>query len=481
MKRSSLPHSLMTRRELLAAGAGLAPRPAPPNLILILADDLGWRDVGYEGTDFYETPNIDRMARQGMTFTQAYSAAPLCSATRAAIMTGKSPARLHITGAIVDGTRPLRAEDRRSDDPSRRLVQPGMERALALDESTIAEVLKQAGYATGFFGKWHLGDRGFWPEQQGFDVNFGGTHLPSPPSYFYPYRIPNIESGREGEYLTDRLTTEAERFVAANAGRPFFLCLWHYAVHTPLQAKPELVGKYRRRARETWHNPVYAAMIDSLDQSVGRLLAKLDQLRIAGNTLVVFTSDNGGLLARKRGAEPVTSNAPLRGGKEMLYEGGIRVPLVVRWPGRVRDGSRSQAPVVSTDLFFTLAEAGGARREGQDGLSLLPLFGGAPGLRREALYWHFPHYMTAPTAEGVRFNGYWNTPNAAIRKGRWKLLEFFEGSRELYDLEADPGEARNAATREPHTAQALGEQLRAWLNRTDAWLPVANPRYQSNG
>ncbi|MBA3482321.1 MAG: sulfatase, partial [Pirellulales bacterium] len=351
------------------------------NVIVILADDLGWTDLGCYGSDFYQSPHLDRLAADGMRFTANYSACTVCSPTRAALMTGKSPARLHITDWIP-GQMP--------GNP--RLIVPDFTKHLPHEETTLAEVLKAAGYATASIGKWHLGGEAFYPERHGFDVNIAGSDAPQPrPGYFAPYDIPMIEQGPAGEYITDRLGDEAVKFVHAHAEQPFFLYLPHFAVHTPIQAKASLVAKHRdRRAAGSRHrNAPYTAMIESMDATVGRIRETLDELEIADRTAIVFTSDNGGRI-------PTTSNVPLRYGKGSAYEGGVRVPLIVYWPGVTQAGSTNDVPVITMDLFPTVLEmlglsppAGGE----VDGVSLTPLLRQNGAIAERALFWHYPHYQ----------------------------------------------------------------------------------------
>jgi arylsulfatase A len=318
-----------------------------PNVVLILADDLGWTDLACYGSKFYETPNIDRLARDGMRFTQAYSACTVCSPTRAAILTGKYPARLHVTDWIP-GLPP--------DNP--RLLVPDWTKYLSLEEITIARALKRTGYATASIGKWHLGEEKYYPDRHGFDVNIAGSDAAAPKSYFAPYQIATLTNGPDGEYLTDRLADEASRFMEQNRNNPFLLYLPHFAVHLPVQGKAELVKKYaaKRRAGDGQKNAGYAAMIESLDDAVGRVRRKLEEWKLAENTIVVFASDNGGRV-------PTTTNAPLRVGKGSCYEGGTRVPLIVHWPGVTRPASVSETPVISMDLYPTLLEMAGAAPE----------------------------------------------------------------------------------------------------------------------
>jgi arylsulfatase A len=474
----------MHTRHLLAALAALAlaaspPLPAPqpdrpPNIIVILADDLGWADVGANAGSFFLTPHIDSLARDGMRFTDAYAAAPVCSPTRAALLTGKSPARLHLTDWLPG----------RPDRPDQKLARPAIRPHLPLEEVTLAEALKPAGYASGHIGKWHLGGEGFGPPEQGFAVNVAGDHTGTPLSYFAPFQrdgrfMPGLEQAPEGEYLTDRLTDEALRFIDANRNQPFFLHLSHYTPHIPLRARPELVERHRARvASGPQANAIYAAMLESLDEGVGRVLAKLDQLGIAEHTVVMFTSDNGGLSTEEGPNTPATSNAPLRNGKGYLHEGGIRVPLLVRWPGRIRTGAVERTPVSSADLFPTiLAVAGLPTEQAGDGVSLEGLLRGSASLPERALYWHYPHYSNQSRSPGAPEGG---GPGAAMRDGRWKLIQHFEtGFHELYDLAADPGEATNLADEDPERVLAMGRQLHAWQNSARVQWPIQNREYRN--
>ncbi len=446
-------------------------RAIPPNLVLIVADDLGWSDLSCYGGDFHETPRIDSLARQGVRFTSAYAASPVCTPTRASIMTGKYPARLHMTIWYEQSLRPPANE---------KLLPPITVSNLPHEEVTLAETLREAGYHTIHVGKWHLGEATHYPETQGFDVNIGGTLWGAPPTYFYPYRarfgsggefryVPRLEWGEEGEYLTDRLTTEALKAVERAGKRPFFLHLAHHAVHTPIQAKPAAVARWTSKvdARLRHRNPGYAAMVESLDENVGRLLDRLDELGLAETTVVVFTSDNGGHVSEYAGVR-VTNNHPLRSGKGSLYEGGIRVPLIVRWPGVIPPGSVCDQPVISNDIYYTLLEIGGAGGRTApgapaDGLSLVPLLKDPSAkLARESLFWHYPHYY--PTT----------TPVSAMRAGAWKLLRYYEDDRvELYNLAEDLGETEDLSRSRPEVAERLRAELDRWLRSVDAQMPSA--------
>ena len=425
-----------------------------PNIVFILIDDLGWMDLACQGNDLVDTPVIDRLARQGMRFTDAYAAAPVCSPTRGAIMTGQAPARLRITNHIPD--RPQFTPD------NAELLPAPMLDHLPLDHVTIAERLKQAGYATGFFGKWHLcgggrGRREQFPDRQGFDVNFGGCGYGGPPTFFDPYRIPTLRDRREGEYLPDRLADEAIQFMDDNRNGPFCVFLWNYTVHWPMEAPQPLLDKYKSRTGPGLNDTRYGAMIDAMDTAVGRVLEELDRLELRNDTVVVFTSDNGGFAG-------VADNRPLRAAKGHLYEGGIRVPLIVRWPGVVQPGTTCSEPVISMDFYPTLLDVAGADPQASlDGVSLMPLLKGKAMLDRDAIYFHYPNYA-------------WHRSNrlgSAVRSGRYKLIERFDdGSVELYDLTADLSERNNLATEMPARADKLRSMLTSWRDETGAAMPV---------
>jgi len=438
------------------------------NIILIVADDLGWSDLGCYGSTLHRTPQLDRIAAEGIRFLQAYAACPVCSPTRAAILTGRWPARLHLTDWLPG----------RGDLPSQRLARPDFARSLPLEEFTLAEALREQGYATACIGKWHLGGSGFESAKQGFDLSIAGDQAGTPLSYLAPYRqgdrvLPGLEQAESGEYLTDRLTDEALRFIRSNAQRPFFLYLSHFAVHTPLVAKPGTADKFP--AASTFagrqNNPIYAAMLESLDEGVGKIDGLLRELSLETKTLVIFTSDNGGLATREGPHTPATSNAPLRDGKGYLYEGGIRVPLLVKGAGVVRRGVSDSTLVSSVDLFPTVASICGAKLQNPlDGVDLSPVLRGQDAPQRDAIYWHYPHYSN----QGGR-------PAGCIREKNFKLIEYFElGRRELFDIEKDPGESRNLAEQEPEQVQRLARKLADWRDSVAAQMPSENAAYRPN-
>ena len=461
-----------------------------PNIVLILIDDLGWRDLACTGSTFYKTPCLDRLARQGMTFTDAYAACPVCSPTRASLMTGQYPARVGITDWIDWGGKlhPLRG----------RLVEVPYLKQLPAGKATLAEALREGGYATWHVGKWHLGGPGALPQERGFEVNIGGGTSGAPGRYFAPWPVEALanEKAPAGTYLTDYLTDKAIGLVRQRDDRPFFLNFWHYAVHTPIQAKKDAVRRSQKRSKELGldglkaieegepfktlnklhlkvqrrrlqSDPVYAAMMANLDWNIGRLLKTLEDEGLADNTLVIFTSDNGGL-ATSEGSP--TCNAPLSEGKGWMYDGGVRVPLLVRWPGRVAPGSACAEPVTSPDFFPTLLEAAGLAPKPhahEDGVSFLPLLEGADKLARDAIFWHYPHYGN----QG-------GSPGSSVRSGDYKLIEFFEDGRlELYNLAADIGETRNLAADLPEVTARLHGLLRAWREALEAKIPAPNPEW----
>jgi arylsulfatase A len=460
----------------LAASAVAADRP---NVVVILADDLGAVDLGCYGADLHETPRLDALAKDSVLFRQAYASAPVCSPTRAALMTGKHPARVGIT---------IWAEGSIEGPKNRKLLQGDSKHDLPPAEVTLAEHLHDAGYATALVGKWHLGDGDHAPETQGFDVNIGGTRWGAPQTFFWPYRgsgrfgqefryLPGLPLGRPGDYLTDKLTDAAISFIDSAGQQPFFLYLAHHAPHTPIEAPKDSVSHFQATLKpELKHqNPGYAAMVKSLDENVGRVLDHLRTHGLLDNTIVVFTSDNGGYIGIDRKsafAAPCTNNFPLRSGKGSLYEGGIRVPLIVRWPGMAA-GERAQ-PVHTCDLFFTLLAAAGLQSAADlpaDGLDLSALIKNSQSkIARDTLYWHYPHYYET------------TTPVSAIRAGDWKLLEYFEdGRRELFNLHDDPAEKNDLAKSQAETVVELSKQLAVWRNDVNAKLPKPNPDFRAKG
>ncbi len=466
----------------VATAALLQPFPLPgmaggetnaakrPNIVVILADDLAWSDLACYGNRYHETPRIDRLAAESLRFTDAYAACAVCAPTRASLLTGKSPARLHLTHII-----------QHRNPGNRALREPDWTPYLPLPEQTLAEILTPAGYTSASIGKWHLGGhagrtgaegREGDPRNQGFDVNVAGCDLGQPPDYFYPYErtvngrdfaLHPLPGGSKGEYLTERLTSEAEQFMERNANRPFFLYMSYFTPHTSigarLQARPELIEKYKgkRAPPDTHRNPTYAAMVEHLDRGVGRILDKLDQLNLEDDTIVIFTSDNGGF-------GRVTSNKPLRGAKGTPYEGGLRVPLIIRWPGRTQPGRTCAVPAITPDLFATIADGAGIQSphtDERDGVSLVPLIDGEDALERDAIFWHFPHYLRQ------------QEPYSVIRAGDYKLIEFLESRRiELFNLAEDLGETADLADDMPEKAQQLRERLDQWRYRVGAQMPT---------
>jgi arylsulfatase A len=468
-----------------------AATPKQPNIVFILTDDQGWTDLACYGSDLYETPNIDRLASQGARFTEAYSSAPLCSATRAAILTGWAPARQHLHG-VTPHQRTDSYENSFADyenwdvEPRMRTARalkteiPVQLGQLPLHRLNLAKLLKEQGYATGYFGKWHLGpDADKYPEYQGFDVNMGGSHYGWPPSYFSPYNIHGLPNGPKGEYLTDRLAEEACAFMKEKVTeeQPFYLHLAFFNPHTPIQGKPDYVeyfkGKIQPGMKHT--NPVYAAMIKSLDDGVGRLMDQLEDLGIEDNTIVVFTSDNGGVTLTNPQTPGttkgfITDNAPLRGFKSTTWEGGIRVPTIVRWPGVAKPGSVLSEPVVSHDFFPTLLAAAAATIPADhpvDGIDLKPVLQGNPSGRTQ-LTWFMPHYMALGMPDEMPSNG-------VIREGDWKLIKLFEGGFRLFNLKNDLGETNNLADAMPEKVRQLEQKLMAELKQQNAFIPSINP------
>ncbi|HEA23121.1 MAG TPA: DUF4976 domain-containing protein [Pricia antarctica] len=451
------------------------------SFVFILVDDLGWTDLGYSGSTFYETPHIDALSRSSIQFTNAYAPASVCSPSRASILTGKHPARTHITDWIP------------GDDPkNEKLLGPLDLNELPLKEVTIAEVLKQNDYSTFFAGKWHLGDKGLLPQDQGFDMNIGGYHKGQPPGgYYSPYENPYLSDGPDGEYITDRLTNESIKFLDTVDDNPFFLFLSYYTLHTPIQANLLHIDKFKKKlknldslalferkegeamTRLAQRDPEYASMLYALDENVGRLVAKLKKEGLYENTVIIFTSDNGGLTTLKSGYnfEAPTSVLPLRGGKGWLYEGGIRVPLLIK-PSNYKEQNRIVSePVIGQDFFPTIlsqAKIDIDRNLEIDGIDLTPLINGDQNLDRGELYWHYPHY-----------HGSGWTPGAAIRQGDWKLIEFYETETvELYNLSEDISEKNNLASEYPEKVNTLKQKLDELQKTTNANKAIRNPKYE---
>lgn len=441
-----------------AATSSTREAPARPNVLFILVDDLGWSDIGCFGNPAVETPQLDAFCAEALKFTDAYAAAPVCSPTRASIMTGHAPARLGITNHMPD--RPSFTPK----DPV--LASAFCADRLPLEYDTLAERLGAAGYATAFMGKWHLSparqpdEEAYFPDQQGFDLNIGGNSQGGPGrSFFAPYSFPNLESKEEGEYLPYRIGDEAVRYIEGRADQdePFFLALWHYTVHWPMDAPADLLAKYEARGTGPGIEDVrYAAMTEALDQVFGRVMDALERSGLAEDTLVVFTSDNGAL-------DSVADNRPLRAAKGYLYEGGVRVPTMVRWPAAVEPGE-TDLPVISTDWYATILAAAGVRVPGDDpgdSVNLLPHLRGL-AMERGPLFFHYPNYA-------------WHRSNrlgSAVRDGDLKLIERFDdGSLELFDLSRDLGETTNLAEAQPEVAEALRAKLAAWRDAVDARMP----------
>jgi len=445
-----------------------------PNIVFILIDDMGWKDLGFMGSDYYESPNIDRLAGNGMIFTQAYANAANSAPTRACLLTGQYTPR---HGLYTVGN------SDRGQSKDRRLIPVTNTEAISTDKITINEALKPAGYTSAAIGKWHIGNNA---RDHGFDIGFDRNELGYARGHF----------NADGEYLTDRLTDEAIKFIIENhpgkTGKPFFLSLSHHAVHTPIQAKEEIIEKYRQKAGFDCHkNPVYAAMVQSVDESMAKINQTLEELGLSENTVLIFFSDNGG-------HGTYTCQSPLRGGKGMFYEGGIREPMFVYWPGKVKPGSVCDVPVISTDFYPTFLEIAGIETPDDyilDGESILPLLKGGKSIGRDKLFWHFPAYLEAYSGlkGDSRDSTFRTRPVSVIREGDWKLLLFYEewlldggreriaenNSVELYNLKADISEKRNLCNFEIRKRDELLEDLLRWLSETEAPLPQeANPEYQ---
>jgi len=468
-----------------------------PNIIMIYVDDMGWRDLMCFGSTFYETPNIDKLASEGMRFSQAYSTSPVCSPARASLMTGKYPASIGITNWVNWFGR----EDEPDLAHRGKLMDVPYKHHLPHSEKTIAAALREGGYATWHVGKWHLGGEGSLPTDHGFDINIGGNHMGAPMSgYFSPYNIPYLDNGPEGEFLTDRLTDEAINLIRRNKetkNAPFYLNLWHYAVHTPIQGIKEDVEYFKQKAARLkldqlnhmlegenfpfeWqkHNrverrmlqsdPTYAALIYNLDKNIGRLMQAIEQMELTKNTMIIFSSDNGGLSTAE--GSP-TCNLPLAEGKGWMYDGGVRVPLIVKWPGNISANTINDEVVTCADFYPTFLEAASLPlipEQHYDGISLLPTLTGQGKLEREAVFWHYPHYAN----QG-------GTPGCAVRIGDYKLIEFFEdGNLELYNLKNDISECCDLSNDRQEIRDAMYKQLCDWKEQVNANIPANNPDWK---
>lgn len=446
----------------LAGGAarGEATSLKRPNIVMFLIDDMGWGDLGCYGDTFHETPNIDGLAQEGLRFTNAYAGAPVCSPSRAAILTGKAPARLHLT-QWIPGT----------FYSHKKLLEAPTPLHLGLEFPTLARLLKSAGYKTASIGKWHLGGDGYLPENFGFDINIAGDNHGHPPSYFGPFHFHNLTGYTAQDYLTDVLTEKMDAVVSASAGeQPFFLYMAEYSVHIPLQAKLAMVEKYRRKnGGKNEPDPVYAAMIESTDIALGSLRSALQRAGVADNTMILLTSDNGGVGFQGRRLHRIADNANFRAGKGFLYEGGIREPLIVHWPGVTKPNTVCDVPVTGMDFMPTILNMAGVSTVPApcDGLDLTGMLRGGAVPSRDTLYWHYPHYSD----QG-------GTPSGAIREGDWKLIEFFEDNHlELYNLALDPGEQYNFASTYAEKAWDLRKKLAKWRAEMNAVMPTPNPQY----
>ncbi|BDD09245.1 aryl-sulfate sulfohydrolase [Fulvitalea axinellae] len=436
--------------------------PSRPNIVFILLDDMGRNDLGFLGSDFYETPNIDKLASEGMFFSNAYANAPNCAPSRASIVTGQYTPRHGIL--TVNSSE-------RGDASKRKIVPIPNKKSLRKDAVTIAQAMRNAGYETGQVGKWHVGKD---PLTQGFDFNAGGSHRGSPSTYYSPYRLSHLEDGPKGEYLTDRLTDEAIGFIKKKRDKPFFLYLSQYAVHTPIHPPKNLISKYKAKKKGEIHkHPGYAAMVENADMNIGRVLKVLKDQGMEENTMVIFFSDNGG-----HGV--YTDMSPMRGSKGMLYEGGVKEPLIVKWPKHIKKGSRCDTPVMGADFFPTMLASAGVslKKYDIDGVDLSPLLKQKGKIEKRALYWHFPVYLQG-YKKGMNFR---TTPAASVRYGDYKLIEFFEdGKLELYNLRQDEGEKYNLAEAKPKMVRKMSKMMRDWRKKVRARVPTKpNPLYKGD-
>jgi len=441
-----------------------------PNVIYINVDDLGWKDLGYMGSDYFETPVIDNLATQGMTFSQGYAAAANCAPSRACLMSGQNTPRHGVYTVL---------SSERGHPKTRKIIPSKNTKHLTDNQFTMGEMFKKAGYVTGTFGKWHVTKN---PLNDGFDVNIGGNHKgnPGPEGYAAPYnKLPNLDLAEKGENLTDRLTNEAIKFIHQHKNTPFFLYLPYYAVHTPLMGKPHLVKKYENKKGEaSTKSAIYAAMVENVDTNIGHLLQTLESLNLTNNTLLVFTSDNGGIRA-------ISKQDPLRAGKGSYYEGGTRVPYIIKWPGKIKQNTQSNIPITNLDFFPTFQSVLELELPNKtlDGVNLMPLLTGDKIVKR-ALYWHFPIYLQAydSNKDDGRDRLFRTRPGSTVRFGKWKLHQYFEdGALELYDLEKDLGERDNLAAIYPEKTRELLKKLNVWRQKMRAPVPTEiNPKYDPN-
>jgi len=453
-----------------------------PNIIFFMVDDMGWMDSEVYGSQYYETPNITRLSKMGKRFTQAYTANPLCSPTRASILSGKHPGRFYLTTPA--GHLPPNPDENLNKESARpwmKVACPGSRTFMPLEEFTIAEALKTNGYTTAHIGKWHLGHEEYWPEHQGFDINIGGGHHPGPPNFFSPYNISTLPDKTDKEYITDRITDEALTFLENHKDKPFFLNFWQFAVHAPYQAPLDLISKYENKTdpRGKQKNPIMGGMIEKMDESLGRMLDKLEELDMMSNTIIVFFSDNGGNMYNVVNGEFPTNNYPLSYGKGNIYEGGIRVPCIVVWDGVVDKNTVSNETIQSMDFYPTLLEATNTKANPNqllDGISLIELLREDKPLNREAIFSHFPHYM--PVTH--------NVPSTAVWYGDYKLVkEYGEGENRsdafrLYNLKTDIGETTDISSNHKDLVNKLSIMIEEHVKDINGLIPVKNPKYDPN-
>ena len=487
LKETGLLATLLSLKPLEAL-ANIEKKSKKPNVVFILADDMGWMDSSLYGSKYYKTPNLVRLAKRGVYFTDAYAANPTCSPTRASLLTGKYPSRPSIGITLPFCHTPLHMPMKEVEqfsvfpekaEPGLKMVVPGTKIFLPLEEYTFGEAFKDAGYKTGMIGKWHLGtSKEHWAANQGFDVDEGSPNS-SPPNWFSPYGLVNFPDGPEGEYATDGVTKESLKFIEENKDRPFMLCAWTFAVHAPYKAKKEITEKYTNTKDPSGKQncPIMASMLQSLDESVGKILDKLDELKLSDNTIIIFMSDNGGNMYDTINGTTPTNNAPLRGGKASTYEGGTRVPCMVVWPGVVKPNSKSDQVISSIDFYPTMLEMAGIKKNPEqvfDGVSFVPVLKGRNTLNREAIFCHYPHYIPATQ----------NLPSTYVRKGDWKLIRFYgEGpdrsnAYELYNLKNDIGERNNLAEKYPEKVKELDSLIDKFILETGTLIPKKNPAYQ---